>query len=60
MGAVIQLDAHRPHDVGRCTCRACGHKHISVHPERTNPHRLECPKCGAQDSDFESYVSDSS
>jgi rubredoxin len=57
MGEVIQLNDYRPHDVGRCTCRECGHKHISVHPVTTDPQRLECPRCGAQNADFESYLS---
>jgi C4-type Zn-finger protein len=36
--------------VAHVRCRRCGHEHISVHPVEAPEDRLECSKCGAQDS----------
>jgi transcription elongation factor Elf1 len=31
-------------------CRRCGHEGLSIHEQGTNGRRLECSRCGAQDS----------
>lgn len=47
---VIDLDAHRPHRVMHMACRRCGKHAISVHPVAADISRLQCIRCGAQDS----------
>jgi len=53
MSNVIDLDAHRPHDVQEMAC-ACGRTWVSVYP--TGTPRLECPSCGAMVPTNESAV----
>lgn len=45
MADVIDLDAHRPHYAGPCSCLKCKHEWTGVVPETTDV--LECPQCGA-------------
>lgn len=40
-------------EVARTRCRRCGHRWVAVFPAFTPIDRLECPGCGAQDSDAE-------
>jgi hypothetical protein len=42
---VIELDAHRPHYAGPCSCLKCGHEWTGVVPIGTDI--LECAACGA-------------
>lgn len=43
---VIDLDAQRPHLVGRALCVACSYMCISVLPEAVEKkYDLECPRC---------------
>lgn len=48
--AVTEREANSPHVVTRMRCRRCWHECLSVHPVGTDTSRLECSKCGAQDS----------
>jgi len=45
MADVIELDAHRPHYAGPCSCLKCAREWVGVVPETTEV--LECPSCGA-------------
>lgn len=42
-------DAHMT--IARARCRACGQAWVAVFPVAADPDRLECPSCGAQDSE---------
>jgi len=45
MADIIELDAHRPHYAGPCSCLKCKHEWVGVVPETTDV--VECPNCGA-------------
>lgn len=43
MSEVIDLDAHRPHYAGPCSCLKCKHEWTGV--AMTTTRLLECPSC---------------
>lgn len=45
MPEVIDLSAHRPHEVGPVVCLRCSHNWVAVRPAGTS--FLECPRCRA-------------
>lgn len=44
MADVIDLDAHRPHYAGPCSCLSCTHEWVGVVP--VGAKHLECSVCG--------------
>jgi transcription elongation factor Elf1 len=43
---VINLDDHRPHEVGPVVCTSCGYSYILVIPvKRDVDEGFECPEC---------------
>lgn len=44
MAEVIELDAHRPHFAGLCSCLGCAHEWMGVVPASAG--QLECAACG--------------
>jgi len=47
---LVHLDDHRPHAVKISLCISCASWHITIHPVGTDEKKLECDRCGAQNS----------
>lgn len=43
MADIVDLDAHRPHYAGLCSCLTCHHEWTAVAPTMATV--LECPSC---------------
>lgn len=46
MHDAIDFEAYLPHVVSEVICVKCGHRWISVRPEKTLLKDLVCPNCG--------------
>lgn len=58
MGDVVDIDTHRPHQVGHALCRACKYVHISViiaSASETSKNYQVCPRCEESEAAFMTY-----
>lgn len=54
--SVRSITDYPDHHVAVVGCRNCGNEMTAMYPNGVDPNRMECPSCGAKDSEIVEYI----